>query len=235
MRRPVVVMTWLTLTTRVCGVSAAARRSTMRPGSWSVVAISMRSMATPCRRATWRQPRLPPSCSWSVVSTRSPDIQRIPVATLFIASVVLRVSEQFVGGAAKERGRLFAHDVGGAMGGAVAVDHADRVGFELPPRFDRPIQDRARRRSDRAGVQVDQAGLEQEVRARSAAAAATPVADGVSAPTVTRPMASRKRRRSAVGWGRFSGSGTVLLYRASPAVRTRACRSHGAGRRITPS
>ena len=36
---PVVVITWLTLMTRVCGVNAAAKRSTMRPGSGSVVAI----------------------------------------------------------------------------------------------------------------------------------------------------------------------------------------------------
>ena len=51
MRRPVEVMTWLTLIARVAGVSAAAKRCTSAAGSWSVGAIAIVSTAMPVRWA----------------------------------------------------------------------------------------------------------------------------------------------------------------------------------------
>src|SRR5882757_198658 len=90
-RRPVAEMTWLTLITRVAGVIAAAKRRTMVALSCSSSAIGIRSTTTPWRCAMYAQHKLPPSCSRSVVSTRSPAVQCMPCATVLIASVVHRV------------------------------------------------------------------------------------------------------------------------------------------------
>jgi hypothetical protein len=115
---------------------------------------------------------------------------------------------EFVGLALDEGRRLRTHFVHRSGGLGVAVE--DGIALQVFPRGNRAIEDRLRRRPQRAGVEIDQPWIEQVVGrrrqsphlARESRAASWPDVAGVrpSAALESTPTDARNDRRDFVTW-----------------------------------
>ena len=77
--------------TRVSGLIAFSKASTIRPGSSTGMGISALHSVVPLRSARSSQPHRPPGCSMSVISTSEPAGRSRPLARRFMPIVAFCV------------------------------------------------------------------------------------------------------------------------------------------------